>query len=167
MQSVLTSWVSGQGFGSVLAVLPLPTEADLSSPLRYWLDGGLTIALARMETPGLEFVKVVGLEGPWQPAGRSLRQPFPGEAWKPDSSRRTLLLVPGLAFAPGGSRLGRGGGYFDRFLAGSRPGVLALGYAFACQIAADLPTEPHDQPLDGLILGADSGILKAGVHLWH
>ena len=55
-----------------------------------------------------------------------------------------LILVPGLAFSRDGHRLGRGGGFFDRFLAGRGAGAFKIGVCFAFQLLDALPTEPHD-----------------------
>ena len=59
------------------------------------------------------------------------------------------VLVPGLAFDRLGNRLGRGAGYYDRFLAGLRPGVPLVGVTGG-YIVAELPTEPHDMAMTHL-----------------
>lgn len=58
-------------------------------------------------------------------------------------TEHTVVLTPGVAFTRDGTRLGRGGGYFDRYLS-SHP-VFAIGLAFDCQIAETLPIEAHDR----------------------
>ena len=60
-----------------------------------------------------------------------------------------VLLVPLLAADLRGFRLGYGGGYYDRTLAGLG-GALAIGVAFHDQICAAAPRGPHDRPLDWL-----------------
>lgn len=64
-----------------------------------------------------------------------------------------LILVPLLAFTSNGDRLGYGGGYYDRTLASLRSGgeVFACGVAYAGQEVAELPTDPHDAKLDGIL----------------
>lgn len=64
-----------------------------------------------------------------------------------------LVLTPLLAFDLGGGRLGWGQGHFDRTLRSLRAGrrVLAIGLAYAAQQRPDLPLEPHDEPLDGVL----------------
>ncbi len=59
-----------------------------------------------------------------------------------------LCLVPGVAFTREGARLGRGGGYYDRFLA-EFPGD-TVGMAFSFSIVESLPTESHDIPVGWL-----------------
>lgn len=70
----------------------------------------------------------------------------------------SLVLVPLLAFDRRGTRLGQGGGHYDRALArlgramtakGSR--LRAIGIAWAIQEVADLPRDPWDVPLDAII----------------
>jgi 5-formyltetrahydrofolate cyclo-ligase len=59
-------------------------------------------------------------------------------------------LIPGLAFDCRCYRLGRGGGLYDRLLPGMRPDASCWALGFDCQIAPELPIEPHDVPIDGV-----------------
>ena len=61
-----------------------------------------------------------------------------------------LILAPLLAFDARGGRLGQGGGYYDRTFA-ARPDVTRIGFAYAGQEVADLPAEPHDIRLHGVL----------------
>ncbi len=55
-----------------------------------------------------------------------------------------VVIVPGLAFTPGGQRLGQGGGWYDRFLAEVRDTCVTVGVCFHEQLVDVLPVEPHD-----------------------
>lgn len=61
-----------------------------------------------------------------------------------------LLFVPCAAFDRRGYRAGYGGGYYDATLAAlrARRPIPAIGVAYAVQEVAEIPEEPHDQPLD-------------------
>jgi len=59
-----------------------------------------------------------------------------------------IVLVPGLAFTRDGGRLGRGGGFFDRFLHRRAALAISVGVCFAFQILESLPLEAHDARLD-------------------
>jgi 5-formyltetrahydrofolate cyclo-ligase len=146
----LTGWAADQGFQDVLATLPWQAEPDLTPFLRFWLGRG-RVALARTG-PGrsLDFGFVSDLDGPWEIQPSGLREPARGApAWRPGP--RTLVLVPGLAYAPapggGALRLGRGGGYYDRWLSDNAGTVFTLGVGLSVQTLATLPLEAHDQPL--------------------
>ncbi len=90
----------------------------------------------------------------WSPGARMVEGSFkaliPEEgAWvEPE-----VLIVPLLSFDARGYRLGYGGGFYDRTLEGlrARGRVLAVGFAFAAQEVAEVPTEPTDQRLDAVV----------------
>lgn len=54
-----------------------------------------------------------------------------------------LIVVPGMAFDRQGSRLGRGKGFYDRFLA-KHPKTPTIGLCFDFQVVEYIPKEPHD-----------------------
>ena len=60
-----------------------------------------------------------------------------------------VAVIPGMAFDPKGNRLGRGKGYYDRFLS-SLP-VYTIGLCFPFQKVAHIPTTPLDIPVDEVI----------------
>ncbi|MDR2253840.1 MAG: hypothetical protein LBD97_08310 [Bifidobacteriaceae bacterium] len=64
-----------------------------------------------------------------------------------------LVLVPALAVDRSGTRLGRGGGWYDRALAHAAPEALVLGVCFPSELlpAGTLPHEPHDLPVHGAL----------------
>lgn len=68
-----------------------------------------------------------------------------------------IVLMPLVGFDLQGNRMGMGGGYYDRSFAFKRlpqysanPPLL-IGWAHSCQQASQLPNEPWDVPLDGII----------------
>lgn len=62
-----------------------------------------------------------------------------------------LVVVPGIAFSLDGQRLGRGGGYFDRFLSRLDKDIPLIGLAFDFQIVKEVPSLSHDEPVDIVI----------------
>lgn len=68
-----------------------------------------------------------------------------------------LILVPGAAFTRRGVRLGRGAGFYDRFLK-KHPAALRMGIAFQEQLALELPVDPWDEPVD--IVLTDQGVFQ-------
>ena len=61
-----------------------------------------------------------------------------------------LIIVPGVAFDRKGNRLGRGRGYYDRFLC-QHLDVKRIGICFNFQLLEEIPTEPFDITMDEVI----------------
>lgn len=76
------------------------------------------------------------------------RHPRGGEA---HSGSYDLIVVPGLAFDKRKHRLGYGGGYYDRFLAG-HPDALKVGLFYSFQEVEEICVEAFDIALDELII---------------
>jgi 5-formyltetrahydrofolate cyclo-ligase len=60
-----------------------------------------------------------------------------------------VILVPGLSFTQKGERLGRGKGFYDRYLE-SFNGV-KIGLCYECQVNLEISTEAHDQKMNIII----------------
>ena len=70
----------------------------------------------------------------------------------PDGSSNVqpdVMLVPGLGFTAQGARLGRGGGFYDRWLAGFRG--KKIGLCFEVQLLQELKIEAHDVLMDFIV----------------
>lgn len=61
-----------------------------------------------------------------------------------------LIVVPGVAFDRNGNRIGRGRGYYDRFLC-KHLNVRRIGVCFDFQLVDEVPTEPNDIRMDKII----------------
>jgi len=76
--------------------------------------------------------------------------PEPAETSEIDPGEIDFIIVPGRAFDKSGGRVGRGAGYYDRFLAKSSRAVkCALG--FECQLLEAVESLPHDVRLDFIV----------------
>lgn len=81
---------------------------------------------------------------------------------------KTLIIIPGLAFDERGNRLGKGKGYYDKFLAellstSEKEKILGIvGYCYDFQIIDKVITEPNDIPVDYII--SDKRIVKSKVN---
>ncbi len=60
-----------------------------------------------------------------------------------------LLIVPGRAFSLNGDRLGRGKGFYDRYL--HHYGGLKIGVCLEAQIVDNVPVDSHDQPVEFIV----------------
>jgi 5-formyltetrahydrofolate cyclo-ligase len=62
-----------------------------------------------------------------------------------------FLIVPGRAFDRNRNRLGRGAGFYDRFMAQEGFRAVRCGIAFACQVLDEIPHDQKDLPVDILV----------------
>jgi len=62
-----------------------------------------------------------------------------------------FAVVPGLAFDLEGNRLGRGKGYYDRFLKELKADAFLCGVAFECQVLGEIPHGDEDIPVKALV----------------
>ena len=62
-----------------------------------------------------------------------------------------LVVVPGIAFDKRGNRIGHGKGYYDNFLKSLRDKTHIIGLAFDFQIVDEIPSHPHDFPVEKII----------------
>lgn len=138
-------------FGAELDILPFVEEA-MARGQEIWLpraiSSGRRLVPYRYEGPHM---LKRGAYGIWEPD--------PAIAAAADLHQLDAVLVPGVAFDRQGGRMGYGGGYYDRFLAGLARRPLLVGVAFSMQVVDAVPREPHDILLDGLV--TESGFIQS------
>lgn len=75
-----------------------------------------------------------------------------------DPSEIELVVVPAVAYDRKGRRLGRGKGFYDRFLKNTKATKIGVGYEF--QLLDEIPSEPHDVEMDIVITQNSTIIVK-------
>ena len=132
----------------VAGYVPLIREADITPILRDALAAGKTLLLPRVEGERAMSLRRVDSLDALAPGRWGLLEP-PEEAVIVPAGAAELLLTPLEAVDPLGTRLGKGGGYYDALLEGAS-GV-KLGVALSWQRVPRVPAEPWDKPLDALV----------------
>lgn len=134
-----------EGGGAVAVYLASPDEIDLSEFILEMLERGVKVVAPRWNGETYELAKLKSLsEGDLRRGPMNILEPAEAEIVKP--SEVAAWIVPGLAFTILGDRLGYGGGWYDRLMAGAK-GSFKIGVAHEFQIVKNLPHEPHDIPL--------------------
>lgn len=124
---------------TVLAFASLPDEPDTAPMLHQALAEGKRLLLPRVTGDGtMDWVEIPCLELLQRGAFGIPEPPADLPPVCPPADH-TLALIPCLAVSPHGVRLGRGGGYYDRFLAHAKGERLLL-----CPSALILPEVPAD-----------------------
>lgn len=132
----------------VLLYAALPTEVDLSA-LPALAPGKDCFYPRCLPHHQMEALRPLDESG-WTVGAFGIREPAPAHAERCRPEVLELVLVPLVAFDAACSRLGMGGGYYDRFLSRCT-GATAVGVAFSCQRAERLRPEPWDWPLDAVV----------------
>ena len=132
----------------VFCYVSMADEVCLDALLTQILHDGKQLAVPLILGP--RHMQAVRIDSPDELKSGSygIREPQYNAQWL-DAAQIDLAIVPGLGFAADGRRLGRGGGYYDSWLA-DFCGV-SVAVAYPCQIVDNLPCEPHDQRVDILI----------------
>lgn len=68
-----------------------------------------------------------------------------------DAGDIDVMILPGMAFTSAGARLGRGKGYYDRYLSRASFKAYRIGICYSQQLQDKLPVEPHDIVLDEVV----------------
>jgi len=143
--------------GVVLAYASFGTELRTDVLLRRVLSDGKALLLPRVERGALRLYEVRDLAGDMEPGTWGIREPKPGRCPLVEPGGVDFALIPGVAFDRRARRLGYGGGFYDRLLAGGmRGGTPLVSGAFGVQILAEVPTDPHDAPVDLVVTETDT-----------
>jgi 5,10-methenyltetrahydrofolate synthetase len=143
---------------TILAYWPLPDEVDIRPLIDQLVAEGKTVLLPKVtgdETIELRrYTSRVDL----QEGAFHIMEPV-GEPFT-DYAQIDVCLVPGVAFDAAGHRLGRGKGYYDRFLSSlltshssllTSHSSLLIGICFPFQRVAEVPSEAHDVLMDEIV----------------
>ena len=114
------------------------------------LDDGKCLAVPKCGRAGeMTFYEIHGFDD-LETGEFSLIEPKTGICRRAEDFSDALCIVPGLAFDRKGSRLGYGGGYYDRFLH-DNPGVVTFGLCFGECMTERLIRGRYDLPVDAVI----------------
>ena len=125
---------------------PLGYEIDVW-PLVESLSGAVSVVLPRVEGDVMNFYcynknsMAIGSFGINEPQNGFAVAPYEIDA----------VIVPGLAFTKSGARMGRGKGYYDKYMSQSDFSALKIGVCYSEQLVPEIPLESHDVMMDVLI----------------
>ena len=149
---------------SVLAYMSFGAEFDTRAWLEQAMRDNKQILLPRVnkDTKQLDLYRITDLQRDVAPGTWNIPEPLEVRCTRVDAPERPdFILLPGVAFTRDGSRLGYGGGFYDKLLARIKPlrgtdGVPAVkpvlaAAAFSLQLLKDIPMEPTDRKVEWLL----------------
>lgn len=151
-----SSW---QNSRNLLIYLAMENELNTAPVIHEAFLSGKNVYVPRVSQREMDFILIGSLNESFSVGNFGIREPKGSTSWTADSPEPSLLIVPGLAFDHSGRRLGRGGGYYDRFICALKESsgkvaastVHCTGFAFDEQIIHQVPVDSRDQALNVLI----------------
>lgn len=141
----------------VLSYLQIGREVMTAEFAAHVLSCGKALYLPRVrcDTGELEVVRVNNLSGDLHVGTYGILEPVESLAAASDEEIREIdfAVIPGMAFDRDGYRLGRGGGYFDRFLPRLSHRCVTVGVCFEEQLVDRVPRDPWDMPVRRVVAG--------------
>jgi 5-formyltetrahydrofolate cyclo-ligase len=162
-RKVAAHFFDGVAFGpddAVAGYWRIRDELDCQPILIRLMDGGQTVVLPVVlgDDRPLD-MRVWEADAPLYEAGFGTLAPSDlAPRRDPD-----VVLMPLLGFDASGTRLGYGGGYYDRTLATLSNKPILVGLAYAAQEFDHIPREIHDVPLDAVV--TEDGVRFFGTRL--
>ncbi|MBB3152427.1 5-formyltetrahydrofolate cyclo-ligase [Paenibacillus endophyticus] len=151
--------VVSRGAAAFMIYVAFRSELDLSALMEWGWRTGRTVIAPKCEASdrSMTLYELRGRDE-LKAGAYGIMEPDPQKAAKVQDAMPAMVFVPGLAFDRNGGRLGYGGGYYDRFAEAIRSAkqehdetTLWLGMAFEEQLTDEVPLEPHDLRMNGII----------------
>lgn len=137
---------------TIVAYYAMPDEVNTHQLIDDLVADGKTVLLPKVvDDERMVLCRYTGRQD-LQEGAFHIMEPV-GESYN-DYPTIDVVLVPGMAFDAQGHRLGRGKGYYDRFLSTihySLSTIHLIGVCFDFQKVAEVPTDSHDIPVDEVI----------------
>jgi len=131
-------------------------RSEVETAALFWwaLKAGKTVCAPRVLAPRLMAAYLIAdPEADLVPGAWGIPEPREGLVEVPPE-RMDVVVVPGAAFDAAGRRCGYGGGFYDAYLARTRPGIPWVALAFEGQLVDELPCEPHDLAVGAIVTEA-------------
>ena len=131
---------------NIFTYVSLKREVDTRALIAFALSQGkkVFVPCVRKRDKSVTLYRIKDPSRDLKKGAYNIWEPRPNRCPRGRLRDLNLMIIPGLAFDFRGYRLGRGGGYFDRFLAQAK-GITRIGLAFKEQcLKAKLPVEAHD-----------------------
>ncbi|MEA2711022.1 MAG: 5-formyltetrahydrofolate cyclo-ligase [Phycisphaerales bacterium] len=142
----------------IMLYVSIPTEVDTAPlALRAWqAEKTVVVPKVSWDQRRMLPIEISSLTTGMTSTGPGIREPIAGTPMPLDMI--DLVIVPGLGFTNTGYRIGRGMGFYDRFLAQDDFLGISCGLAFSEQVVSNLPVLDHDVPLS--MLATDKGLTR-------
>jgi len=136
------------------------TEVDTTELIKTSLSDGKRVVLPKVkkDTQELLLYEITDF-GQLSPGYMNIPEPLVQDV-QMSINDVELVIIPGAGFDILGNRIGYGGGYYDRLLAGLQKPVPVIAPSYEEQVVDVIPSEPHDIKVQ--IIATDSRLIRCG-----
>lgn len=124
-------------------------EVPVDGLAKSFMDKGITCCFPRIENDRMVFCDCISLDdSEFSVSSLGIKEPDTSKT-PVDPGDIDVVVLPALAYNEEGTRLGAGGGFYDRYIGSmgsARPYLLGICYEF--QICSDVPSDGHDISAD-------------------
>ena len=135
------------GASSVMLFANLPDEIDTFSLIDRCFAMGKKVFLPVITGDDMTIAEFTG---EYKTGRYGIKEPSLASELSLTPNSIDFALIPGVGFSPSGYRLGRGKGFYDKFL--SKHPLYTVGVCFREQFFLDIPFEPHDVPMNKVLV---------------
>lgn len=143
--------------GTIFCFVGGKREIDTRPILEDALSSGKTLCVPLCVKDGIMELREIRSLAELAPGSYGILEPA-ADSPRVDPDTVDFAVLPCLSCDHAGHRLGKGGGYYDRFLSGYRGGAVLL-----CReklIREEIPVEPHDYPVPWVL--TEAGLYEDG-----
>ncbi len=140
--------------GQIFAFIPFKTEPDISPVIDAAIAQGKEVLVPVCDDDcHMHFVRLS--EGWREHLGPGLRKTCSpigiSEEREPIADQHPVMITPGVGFDMHGDRMGKGAGYYDRYISMWCKGVRKVGVCYDFQLLEDIPSNADDQRMDVVV----------------
>lgn len=145
IREAILEFIDRQQIDTVMLYAAFRSEPETQPLLKKLLEKKVRVALPKSQKNGVMEAYIVSAIEELAPATFGILEP-PADVFLSPNEQQ-LILVPGAVFGRDGSRIGYGGGFYDRYLSACSQAIKA-GVCYEFALVDCVPTDEHDIKMD-------------------
>lgn len=147
IQKSLLSYIEERSFDQIMIYVSYNHEVETFMLIQWLLLRSYVVGVPKVQGKGMDFIQITSLSQ-LKSGSYGILEPEAGPILLP--TKDSFIIVPGVAFDRKGGRIGYGGGFYDRYLAGHMD-CYKMAAAFEEQILEEIPLEKTDYQINGIM----------------
>lgn len=129
---------------TVLCYASYHSEVSTFSIMKMAIEDGKALYCPRVVGKNMVFLRIYAVEE-LQPGYNGIMEPLFSDAYTPSvGGKKSLFIMPGVAYDRTKNRIGYGGGFYDRFLGIHEEFLHTVALGYSCQVYDEIPSKSYD-----------------------